>query len=164
LALVVVLGYARERLEGPAGHVFTIGAAMLVVENCIETWFMGGLALHAEALQPATARTLLDVASMWGPILTIADVLIAVPILLAALAGRFPRWLGALAAVFAAEQLIEVVTVIGSPGSFIAPGGAMNLYAGGFLFVIFFLALGISSSQHRPDLKVQAGGSVSARP
>ena len=32
LALVVVLGYARDRLEGPAGFVFTTGAAVVVVE------------------------------------------------------------------------------------------------------------------------------------
>ena len=32
LALVVVLGFARDRLHGPAGYIFTIGAAVLLVE------------------------------------------------------------------------------------------------------------------------------------
>jgi hypothetical protein len=32
LALVVVLGYARDRLSGPAGYVFTIGSAVVLVE------------------------------------------------------------------------------------------------------------------------------------
>jgi len=142
LALVTVLGYARARLDGPSAYVFTIGSAMMLVEVSIATWFFSGLALHATSLDPGTARALLDVASMFGPILTAADVMIAVPIVLAAKAGRFPRWLGILAAVFAIEQLVETVTIVGGPGLFISPGGPMNTYLGGTLFIIFFLALG----------------------
>ena len=41
---------------------------------------------------------------------------------------------------------IETITIIGPPGSFISPGGAMNFYVGGPLFVVFFLALGIALS------------------
>jgi hypothetical protein len=143
LALVIVLGYARTRLEGAAGHVFTIGSAVIIIETAIETWFTSGLALHADKLDPATARTLADVASMWGPILTAADLMVAIPVALAARAGRFPRWVGVLAALFALEQLIETITVVGGPG-FIEPGGTMNLYVGGPLFVVFFLALGLA--------------------
>jgi len=65
---------------------------------------------------------------------------------LAANEGRFPRWLGIVAAVFAVEQLIETITIIGPPASFISPGGAMNFYLGGPLFIIFFLALGVALS------------------
>jgi len=83
---------------------------------------------------------------MWGPILTVADIMVAGPILLAANEGRFPRWLGIVAAVFAVEQLIETITIIGPPASFISPGGAMNFYLGGPLFIIFFLALGVALS------------------
>jgi hypothetical protein len=146
LALVVVLGYARDRLSGPPGHVFTIGSALVLVEFVIATWFSGGLALHPDQLGSATARTIADVAAMFGPILTVADIMVAVPILLAANHGRFPRWLGILAAVFAVEQLIETITVIGPPASFISPGGAMNFYLGGPLFIVFFLALGVALS------------------
>jgi hypothetical protein len=142
LALVTVLGYARARLDGPSAYVFTIGSAMMLVEVSIATWFFGGLGLHATSLDQGTARALLDVASMFGPILTAADVMIAVAIVLAAKAGRFPRWLGILAAVFAIEQLVETVTIVGGPGLFISPGGPMNTYLGGTLFIIFFLALG----------------------
>src|SRR3979409_1604290 len=39
LALVVVLGCARDRLTGPPGYVFTIGSAVVVVEVFIATWF-----------------------------------------------------------------------------------------------------------------------------
>ena len=149
LALVVVLGFARDRLSGPAGFVFTIGSAVLV-ETSIAMWINGGLALHPDQLGSATARTIADIAAMWGPILTVADIMVAAPILLAANAGQLPRWLGIVAAVFAVQQLIETITIIGPPGSFISPGGPMNFYVGGPLFVVFFLALGIALSLEQP--------------
>jgi hypothetical protein len=150
LALVVVLGYARDRLAGPSGYVFTIGSAVVIVEVGIAMWFTTGLALHPDQLGSATARTVTDIVTMWGPILTAADIMVAVPILLAANDGRFPRWLGIIAAVFAVEQLIETITIIGPPGSFISPGGAMNFYLGGPLFILFFLALGVALSLDPP--------------
>jgi hypothetical protein len=52
--------------------------------------------------------------------------------------------------VFAVEQLIETITIIGPPASFISPGGAMNFYLGGPLFIIFFLALGVALSVEQP--------------
>jgi hypothetical protein len=146
LALVVVLGYARDRLTGASSYAFTIGSAVVLVEFFITTWFTAGLALHPDQLGSATARTITDIIAMFGPILTVADIMVAVPILLAANDDRFPRWLGILAAVFAVEQLIETITIIGPPGSFISPGGPMNLYVGGPLFVVFFLALGVALS------------------
>ncbi len=39
LALVVVLGYARDRLTGPSAHVFTIGSAVMVVQVGIAMWY-----------------------------------------------------------------------------------------------------------------------------
>ena len=151
LALVIVLGYARDRLAGPPGYVFTIGSALVLVEFFIVMWFNGGLALHPDQLGSATARTIADITSMFGPILTVADIMVAVPILLAANAGRFPRWLGILAAVFAVEQLIETITIIGPPASFISPGGAMNFYLGGPLFIVFFLGLGVALSLEQAE-------------
>jgi hypothetical protein len=150
LALVVVLGYARDRLTGPAAYVFTIGSAVVLAETSIAMWFTAGLALHPDQLGSATARTLADIAAMWGPVLTVADIMVAAPILLAANNTRFPRWLGIIAAVFAVEQLIETITIIGPPASFISPGGAMNFYLGGPLFIVFFLALGVALSLDRP--------------
>ncbi len=146
LALVVLLGNARDRLAGPAAYVFTIGSAILLVQTGIAMWFTAGLAVHPDQLGSATARTVADIVSLWGPMLTIADIMVAVPILLAANEGRLPRWLGIIAAVFAVEQLIETITIIGPPGSFISPGGPMNLYLGGALFIAFFVALGIALS------------------
>ena len=126
--------------------MFTIGSALVLVEMAIAMWFTAGLALHPDQLGSATARTVADVVTMWGPILTAADIMVAAPILLAANDGQFPRWLGIGAAVFAVEQLIETITIIGPPGSFISPGGPMNFYLGGALFILFFLALGIALS------------------
>jgi|SRR5947209_12944343 hypothetical protein len=149
LALVIVLGHARTRLDGAAGYVMTIGSAVIVTEVAIEMWFTSGLALHPGSLNPGTARTLADVTVMWGPLLTVADVMVAVPIALASVQQKFPRWVGALAAIFALEQLVETVTIVGGSG-FIEPGGTMNLYVGGPLFVVFFLALGLTSGATRP--------------
>jgi hypothetical protein len=146
LALVLVLGYARDRLAGPPGYVFTIGSAVVLVEVNVAMWFIAGLALHPDQLGSATARTVTDIAVMWGPVLTAADIMVAFPILLAANDGLFPRWLGIVAAVFAVEQLIETITIIGPPGSFVSPGGPMNLYLGGPLFIVFFLALAVALS------------------
>jgi hypothetical protein len=153
LALVVVLGFARDRLSGPESYVFTIGSALVLAETSIAMWITAGLAIHPDQLGSATARTIADIVAMWGPILTAADIMVAVPILLAANAGRFPRWLGILAAVFAVQQLIETITIIGPPGSFISPGGAMNFYVGGPLFVVFFAALGVALSLQRPAVE-----------
>ncbi|WP_231992611.1 hypothetical protein [Mycobacterium sp. 1164985.4] len=157
LALVVVLGHARDRLAGPYAFVFTIGSAVVLVQISIATWFTAGLSLHPGDLGSGTARAITDVVTMWGPILTVADIMVAAPILLAANEGRFPRWVGIVAAVFAVEQLIETITIIGPPGSFISPGGPMNLYLGGPLFILFFLALGVALSL--PDTPpLTAGG------
>lgn len=151
LALVVVLGYARDRLHGPAGYVFTLGCALMLSEIAVEMWFTTGLALNIRDLEAPTARVVVDIASMWGPILTAADVMVAVPILLAAVDGRLPRWLGFIAGIFAVEQLVEMITIVGKTGSFVSPGGVMNFYVGGPLFVVFFLALGIALSTHSRD-------------
>ena len=38
LALVVVLGFARDRLSGPESYVFTIGSAIVLAETSIAMW------------------------------------------------------------------------------------------------------------------------------
>jgi hypothetical protein len=163
LALVIVRGYARTRLDGAAGHVLTIGSAVIITEVAVEMWLTAGLTLHASSLNPSAARILADVAVMWGPLLTVADVMVAVPIALASVQRKFPRWVGALAAIFAVEQLVETVTIVGGSG-FIEPGGAMNLYVGGPLFVVFFLTLGLASGATRPMDRATAKDSTGAPP
>ena len=62
--------------------------------------------------------------------------MLAGPVVWAARQGRFPRWLAVIAAVFVVEQFVELLTIIGPVGSFIAPGGPMNVYLGAVLFVL----------------------------
>lgn len=130
LALAVVLAFARDRLRGPPAYLFTIGSTLLVAQLCVAVWFAGGLSLRPGQTAVATARAIEDVGTMWLPVATIANILVAAPILMHANEGRLPRWLGIIAAVFTVEQLIETITVIGPPGSFISPGGPMNHYFG----------------------------------
>jgi hypothetical protein len=143
LALVFLLAFARDRLTGPAAHLFTLGSALLVAQMAVAVWFFAGPALRPG---PATSadRALADVSAFWLPAATIANIAVAVPILLAANDGGFPRWLGIGAAVFTVEQLLETITVIGPAGSFISPGGPMSHYLGGTLSCAFFLGLGIA--------------------
>jgi hypothetical protein len=155
LALVVVVGYARERITGPPGHIFAAGAAILVAQVGVQLWLTSGMALHASSLDPATARVLADIASMWGPLLTVAALMLAGPVIWAARSGGFPHWLAVVAAVFAVEQLVQSLTIIGPPGSFIAPGGPMTVYLGGGLFLVFLFALGVGAAQ--PIAPVAAG-------
>lgn len=144
LAAAVVFGHARQRLDGPAGHLFTIGAAVLIAQVGVQMWFSAGLALHPGLLEPGLARVLSDVASMFGPLLTVAAILLAGPVVWAGRLGRFPRWMALIAAVFVVEQCVELLTIIGPVGSFIAPGGPMTLFGGGVLFGVFVFGLGMS--------------------
>ena len=150
LGLVVVLTFARDRLSGPPAHLFTIGSSVLVAQLCVAIWFTGGPALRPGQLATSTARVIGDVGSLWLPAATVANILVAVPILLAANEDHLPRWLGTAAAVFTVEQLIETITIIGPPGSFISPGGPMNHYLGGTLTVAFYLVMGIALSMGEP--------------
>lgn len=152
LGLAVVLAFARDRLTGPSAHLFTIGSAVLVAQLCIAVWFTGGPALRPGQLATSTARVIGDVGSMWLPAATIANIMVAIPILLAANEDQLPRWLGTGAAVFTVEQLLETITIIGPPGSFISPGGPMNHYLGGTLTVAFYFALGIALSRPEPTV------------
>jgi hypothetical protein len=61
-----------------------------------------------------------------------------------------PRWLGIIAAIALIEQIVETITIFGRRG-FIAPGGPMNLSLGAPLFLIVFVALGITVARAIPD-------------
>lgn len=162
LALVVVIGYARDRIDGPAGRIFGVGAAVLLAQVGAQLWLTSGMAVHASSLDPSTARVLADIASMWGPLRTVSALMLAGPVIWAARHGRFPHWTGIVAAVFAVEQFIELLTIIGPPGSFIAPGGPMTVYLGGGLFLLFLFALGVGAAQ--PIAPASAGGDPEPHP
>lgn len=158
LALAVVLGYARDRLDGPAGQVFIAGSAVFIAQTGIRAWLDAGLALHPSALDPAVARVVADIGAMWGPLLSVAAIMLGGPVIWAARLGRFPRWLAVIAAVVVVEQFVAMLTIIGPVGSFIAPGGPMNVFLGGLLFGVFFFALGLALAlpDSRPDARPDA--------
>ncbi len=138
----------RDQLPAPHRDVFFFGAITFAAETAVQAWLWAGLAWHSGQLQPATARTLLDVTSFWGPVLTSTTVTMLAPVVLLALRGGagLPRWLGFVAGVAVVEQLIETITIFGRHG-FIAPGGPMNLYLGAGLVAVSLLSLGIVASR-----------------
>jgi hypothetical protein len=127
----VIFALLCRLLPVPHRDVFLIGAVVFVVTYAVQAWSWGGLALHADRLDPAAARTVLDVAVFWGPVLTGATTTMIAPVTLLALRGHagLPRWLGVLGAIAFTEQAIESITIFGSAG-FTEPGGAMNLQLG----------------------------------
>jgi hypothetical protein len=146
----------RAQLPAPHRDVFFFGAIAFGAETAVQAWFWLGMAWHADQLEPATARTLLDVTSFWGPVLTGTTVTMLAPVVLLGLRGEggLPRWLGLVAAIAVVEQLIETVTIFGRHG-FIAPGGAMNVDLGAGLVGVAILCLGIAVAR--------AVGAASAR-
>jgi hypothetical protein len=141
----VYASLVRARLPSPHRDVFFFGAVAFVAETTVQSWLWAGATWHANGLTPATARTLLDLASFWGPTLTSTTVTMLAPIAVWALAREavVPRWVALLAGVAAAEQVAETVTVFGRSG-FIAPGGPMNTYLGAGLVAGALLALGVA--------------------
>jgi hypothetical protein len=142
--LAVVVAILRGLLPAPHRDVFLIGGTAVIVAIAVQSWFLGGLALHADRLEPATARTVLDVAVFFGPVLTGAFMTMIAPVTSFALRGdgTLPKWLGILGAVAFAEQAVETVTIFGSSG-FTEPGGAMNLQLGAGLVLAWLLAFAV---------------------
>jgi len=140
----VVVAILRQLLPAPHRDVFLIGATTVVVSVAVQSWMLGGLALHAESLEPATARTVLDVAVFFGPVLTGAFMTMIAPVTLLALrgTGSLPTWLGILGAVALTEQAVETITIFGATG-FTEPGGAMNMQLGAGLVVAWLLAFAV---------------------
>jgi type IV secretory pathway VirB2 component (pilin) len=137
IPIVLLIAHLRSRVPGSRRDVLLLGSAGLVVGTIVWSWFNAGLALHADTLDPQVARTMADVSAYFGPVATVSIVLLIVPIGLTAWRGEggLPRWLAWLTGLFAAEQLIETITVMGKRG-FIAPGGPMNNVLGAGLFAV----------------------------
>ncbi len=140
----------RRLLPAPHRDVFSLGAATIIVTTAIQAWIWGGLALHTEHLDDATARALLDVALFWGPVLTGATITVITPVALLALQGRvgLPGWLGWFGMVVVVEQALETVTIFGTTG-FTAPGGPMNVQLGESLVWAWLLGFAACGSLGR---------------
>jgi hypothetical protein len=142
--VAVFAALVRDRLPAPHRDVFFFGAIAFAAETAVQAWIWLGMSWHADQLEPATARTLLDVASFWGPVLTSTTATMLAPIVLLAWSGRagLPRWLAVVTGLALVEQLVETITIFGKHG-FIAPGGPMNVELGAGLTAIALLGLGI---------------------
>ena len=149
IPFVELIADLRTRLSGIARDVMLFGAIGFVVETIVWSWFHVGLALHAATLAPATARALDDIGAYYGPVLTATMVLFIAPLGIAAWQGTagLPKWFAWVTAVFAAEQLVETITIFGKEG-FIAPGGSMNFQLGAGLFFGVGLGIWIRSVSH----------------
>jgi hypothetical protein len=138
----VLIAWARRALPDVYGYAFLAASGAFAAQVAVSLWFFAGTALHADTIEPQTARALLDVGAYFGPVLTTTDVVMAGAVGLAALQqGSFPRWFGWLSLVFAVEQVAELATVYGKSG-FAAPGGEWNNLLGAGLLGIWVLALG----------------------
>jgi hypothetical protein len=142
LAIAIFAGIVAGLLPSPSREIFLIGAAAFVVENAIQAWLWGAMALRPLTTDPATLRTLLDTAIFWGPVLTGATTTMIGAVTVLGLRSQplIPRWLTALGAVAFIEQAIETITIFGT-GGFIAPGGAMNVELGAGLTLIWLIGL-----------------------
>lgn len=142
-AFATMAALLRAMLPAPHRDVFFLGAMVYAASIAIWTWTWAGLALHAATSDPATTRTILDVAVFMGPVLTGATTTMMAPVTVLAFRGDvLPRWLGVLGLVAFVEQSIETVTIFGSTG-FTQPGGAMNMQLGGALTLSWILGFGL---------------------
>lgn len=132
LGLTIFGGQVASVLPAPNRYIFFGGVLGCALTAQVQAWFWAGLAFHPQNLDPATARTLFDIASFWGPLVngSTTTMAAAVAFLGFGRAPTIPGWLAWLSVAFFVEQAIETVTVFGQSG-FIAPGGTMNVYAGG---------------------------------
>jgi hypothetical protein len=138
LGLCVFGGQVAMLLPEPNRLIFFAGAFGFAITAQVQAWIWAGLAFYPQALEPAVARTVFDIAAYWGPLVNGSTAAMAGTV--AALGfGKspvIPRWLAGLSCLFALEQVIETMTVFGKSG-FFSPGGTMNVYVGGILGFIW---------------------------
>ena len=139
LGLAIFGGQVSALFPKPHRYIFLAGVLGFAITAQVQAWIWAGLALHPKDLDPATARTIFDIAAYWGPLVNGSTTAMsaAVAALGFGVSPIIPRWLTWLSVIFCIEQAIETITVFGQTG-FIAPGGTMNVYLGGaigFLWV-----------------------------
>lgn len=150
IPLVLLVARLRQVVDGIGRDVLLFGTVGLVASTMVWVWFGAGLALHPSTLQPATARTMADVSAYFGPVLTVAVLLMVAPVGIAAWyrIGNLPKWLAGVSAVVVAEQAVESFTVFGRSGAF-APGGSLNMNVGPALFLIWIISASVGATPAR---------------
>jgi len=164
LGLPVFVVYAAlVRAVLPAVHrdVFFAGAIAFTAETAVQGWLWAALALHPGGASAGTTQLVFDAASYWGPVLTSTTLMMLVPVAVLGLRGEagWPRWLGVVAGLAAAEQAVETITIVGRHG-FLAPGGPMNVYVGAGATAVALLAIGVVGSRRLRDAPISAGATA----
>lgn len=77
---VAFVAWVRSVLTGVGRDIAFGGGLSVGVLTSAWLWIFGGLALHPNAIQPAVARTVLDLSALYGPVLTAAVILFAAPV------------------------------------------------------------------------------------
>ena len=148
IPFLIVLALLRRRLATVGGWMADTafgGGLVLAAAATAALLIQLGLALHPDDLDPATARTLLDVGRFLAPAVTAAVFVMAVAVAVASLRyGALPRWVGLASAAYALYEVIESATVFGSHGAF-GPGETINTI-GTVAFLPWYVALGTGLS------------------
>lgn len=142
---------ARRALSDPLATMFTMGATALIAETAIEVWIWLGLSLRPHDQAPTTARTLVGLASYWGPVLTTTTLIMLLPLVALAAHGPLPWWVGLIAGTAALEQSVETITIFESSG-FTAPGGPMNSYLGAAMVASALASFALSTTRSHPPV------------
>ncbi|MBY6192002.1 hypothetical protein KUV22_16365 [Microbulbifer agarilyticus] len=134
LGLAIFAAQVAAVMPKPQRYIFFAGVLGFAITAQVQGWFWAGLSFHPQGLDAATARTLFQIPTYWGPLINGSTMTMAVAFIALGFGRKpiIPRWLTGLSVLFFVEQAIETVTVFGRSG-FIAPGGPMNVYLGGII-------------------------------
>jgi hypothetical protein len=140
---LIALAFIRRRLTTLGGWTADtfFGGGILLAAAATTSLLIGlGLALHADRVAPDTARTLVDAQRFLAPAATGAVFAMALAAAVASLRhAALPRWVGLASAAYAAYEVVESVTIVGSHGAF-GPGEAINTI-GTLAFLPWFVAV-----------------------
>lgn len=153
LGLAIFGGQVSAVMPKPQRYIFLAGVIGAAITAQVQGWFWAGLAFHPEGLAPATARTLFNIPTYWGPIVNGSTTAMAAGFVAMGFGASplIPRWLAWLSVIFFIEQAVETITIFGHIG-FIAPGGTMNVYLGGAIGFLWIAGV-VHWATHRIDMR-----------
>jgi hypothetical protein len=143
--------WLRTRLRGIAADLALIGGLTVGISTMVWSWFGAGLALSSTNVPADVARSLLDIADFYGPVLTVGVILLVVPVALLprGTGSSFPTWVRALSLLLVVEQAVESFTIFPTSG-FFSPGDSMNFLVGAPLFLIWVVATAVGGTGKVP--------------
>jgi hypothetical protein len=139
-----LVAFVHRRMSGAPAAAFLLGAALSVSLLAIGILMRLALARHSMDGPFGAARLLADVEAYWGPLATVPNVLQGAAVGVATREGVFPRWLLPITAIFALQQFVETLTIVGDTG-LLAPGGTLNQLGAAF-FGVWTISLGAAAS------------------